>query len=339
MKSNDATEAPSMRELAALLGSMLRIGLRDRALIVQLLRRLIEQHPAILGIWCLFEPGILGPDDQDYASQPGHDDSGRFIPRWHRYDGTLRLSANFGYNSPKFGGWYLRTRECREEIVFGPYDEQLLSGFAVLSLSRVAPILERDLFLGAVGMDIAVDSLAPHPGAAQQDSPLEKLFERWHIFLDERSRIVHASRHARRLLARYAGPCGRNEIPESLRHMLAASKSPPETTLRKGPGQLCIRAVRHPHTAQRILSLEERTRAVSEPILSDREREVFRWLEQGKTNAEIAIILGISGHTVRHHLESIFAKLGVENRRAAIRFGRRALRSTRTRPVSFVPDL
>ena len=53
------------------------------------------------------------------------------------------------------------------------------------------------------------------------------------------------------------------------------------------------------------------------PGLSAREREVLHWLRQSKCNAEIAAILGISHHTVRHHLEHIYAKLGVETRLAA----------------------
>ncbi len=51
--------------------------------------------------------------------------------------------------------------------------------------------------------------------------------------------------------------------------------------------------------------------------LTPREREVHHWLSEGKTNDEIAIILGISPHTVKNHLDHIFQKLGVENRHAA----------------------
>jgi DNA-binding CsgD family transcriptional regulator len=53
-------------------------------------------------------------------------------------------------------------------------------------------------------------------------------------------------------------------------------------------------------------------------VLTGREREVLDWLSEGKSNPEIGIILGISAHTVKHHLEKIFAKLGVENRHAAM---------------------
>jgi DNA-binding CsgD family transcriptional regulator len=40
------------------------------------------------------------------------------------------------------------------------------------------------------------------------------------------------------------------------------------------------------------------------------------WIVQGKTNAEIATILGISLYTVIKHLQHIFDKLGVRTRTA-----------------------
>lgn len=51
--------------------------------------------------------------------------------------------------------------------------------------------------------------------------------------------------------------------------------------------------------------------------LSQREREVLVHLAAGRTNPEIAAALVISQHTVRRHVENIFAKLGVTTRAAA----------------------
>ncbi|MBI4886315.1 MAG: helix-turn-helix transcriptional regulator [Acidobacteria bacterium] len=53
--------------------------------------------------------------------------------------------------------------------------------------------------------------------------------------------------------------------------------------------------------------------------LTGREAEVLAWLVEGKTNAEIARILGARPRTVEKHCERIFQKLGVENRTAAVR--------------------
>ncbi len=47
------------------------------------------------------------------------------------------------------------------------------------------------------------------------------------------------------------------------------------------------------------------------------EREVLALVAAGKTNAEVAELLGNSPRTVQKHLERIFAKLGVETRTAA----------------------
>jgi DNA-binding NarL/FixJ family response regulator len=55
----------------------------------------------------------------------------------------------------------------------------------------------------------------------------------------------------------------------------------------------------------------------SELGLTGREGEVLSWLSKGKTNRDIAQILGLSPRTVDKHLEQIYAKLGVENRTAA----------------------
>lgn len=55
--------------------------------------------------------------------------------------------------------------------------------------------------------------------------------------------------------------------------------------------------------------------------LSPREMEVFYWVVEGKRNPEIATILNLRLDTVKGHVESIFQKLKVENRHAAIRHG------------------
>jgi len=55
----------------------------------------------------------------------------------------------------------------------------------------------------------------------------------------------------------------------------------------------------------------------SELGLTTREGEVLAWLSKGKTNRDIADILGLSPRTIDKHLEQIYSKLGVENRTAA----------------------
>lgn len=51
--------------------------------------------------------------------------------------------------------------------------------------------------------------------------------------------------------------------------------------------------------------------------LTPRAAETLLWLAQGKTNPDIAMILGITESTVKKHVQEIFEKLAVETRGAA----------------------
>ena len=51
--------------------------------------------------------------------------------------------------------------------------------------------------------------------------------------------------------------------------------------------------------------------------LTPRAAEALLWLAQGKTNSDIAVILGITESTVKKHVQEMFEKLGVETRGAA----------------------
>ena len=55
--------------------------------------------------------------------------------------------------------------------------------------------------------------------------------------------------------------------------------------------------------------------------LTDRENEVLQLLAMGLANKQIAATLGISEHTVKFHVSSIYARLNVTNRAEAVRVG------------------
>ncbi len=79
-------------------------------------------------------------------------------------------------------------------------------------------------------------------------------------------------------------------------------------------------AIREANAGRRYLSagaeaqLERRGRS---PVLTGRQRDVLALLAEGRTNATIAAVLEIAPGTVKLHVKSILAKLGVEDRAEA----------------------
>jgi DNA-binding response OmpR family regulator/DNA-binding CsgD family transcriptional regulator len=87
--------------------------------------------------------------------------------------------------------------------------------------------------------------------------------------------------------------------------------------------QLLARHLGASGLAESMLLLSRATPEAATPrhllqvALTPRETEVLSWLSKGKTNRDIADILGMSPRTVNKHLEHVFEKLGVETRTAA----------------------
>ena len=71
------------------------------------------------------------------------------------------------------------------------------------------------------------------------------------------------------------------------------------------------------------LLFESENEPISQGPLTERESEVLGLLSRGLANKQIAATLGISEHTVKFHVSSIYTKLHVTNRTEAMREGLR----------------
>jgi DNA-binding NarL/FixJ family response regulator len=71
------------------------------------------------------------------------------------------------------------------------------------------------------------------------------------------------------------------------------------------------------------LLFESESEALERGPLTERETEVLGLLSKGLANKQIAVALGISEHTVKFHVSSIYTKLNVTNRTEAVRAGLR----------------
>lgn len=75
------------------------------------------------------------------------------------------------------------------------------------------------------------------------------------------------------------------------------------------------------NTLTRVMASEEVKSAHSDRatgVITGREAEVLAWVREGKTNAEIALILGLSMLTVKNHVRHCMQKLVVSTRGQAV---------------------
>lgn len=165
------------------------------------------------------------------------------------------------------------------------------------------------------------------------------------IVLNAAGIVTHSTPGVFECLARYLpvpdGEGGASKLPSKLEQWAAPSAhddtAPGHTpfVVARGSAALTIRRVCHEGRIVLMLSEDPGPDAatdtppgMSDPLahyhLTPREREVLRWVAEGKSNSEIAAILGLAVGTVKLHVERIMAKLGVENRTAAASIAMRA---------------
>ncbi|MET0319218.1 MAG: LuxR C-terminal-related transcriptional regulator [Duganella sp.] len=75
------------------------------------------------------------------------------------------------------------------------------------------------------------------------------------------------------------------------------------------------RLARHPTPGPTATAV--RAPGLARPV-SAREAQILHWVREGKSNHEIGQLLGISGLTVKNHLQRVYRLLGVSNRAHAI---------------------
>lgn len=133
-----------------------------------------------------------------------------------------------------------------------------------------------------------------------------------YLVIDPQGRLAEISQPAEKLLTQ----SGRDD-----RALLAAQVI--RTTIAgirtESFGELQALVYRSAANAQALVMLKPAPRpsAPNALPLTRREADIFHWLGHGKTNREMAVILGLSPRTVEKHCERLFEKLGVENRFAA----------------------
>ena len=94
-----------------------------------------------------------------------------------------------------------------------------------------------------------------------------------------------------------------------------------EAALHAVAGGSSPRGVPEPAIEQRPRAFEELAERAAGVLLTPRELDVLAAIGAGSSNKAIARDLGISLHTVKFHIESLFRKLGARTRAEAVAKG------------------
>ena len=253
----------------------------------------------------------------------------------HRISDSVRL-AEF-HRTPLYDEYYRRIGIDRALAVPLYVDEQTLVSFVLSRAGRDFSDDEVALFDQVRGWLGAMyrNALALHR-AADAIAQLREIAEGedWAVVrLDGRRRIRELAPRAASMLASACGNARTRtggllpaQIDSWLRQMAAGSTPPAAFTplvLACLGGRVTVRAMPELAGASAWLLLVRddpgETKAdASASGLTAREREVLKWVAAGKTDRQVATIVGLSHRTVQKHLEHIYVKLGVENRTAAV---------------------
>ena len=130
------------------------------------------------------------------------------------------------------------------------------------------------------------------------------------------TRLTHAGSPTRVLVVTTFGRAGylRRALEAGVRGYL----------LKDGPSSVLAQAIRTVAAGGRAIAPELADAvwdAVPDP-LNDRERAALRLAEEGRSNRDIAAVLGLSSGTVRNYLSEAAQKLGAANRIEAGRIAR-----------------
>ncbi len=151
---------------------------------------------------------------------------------------------------------------------------------------------------------------------------------RQYVFcIDRHGNELWATPEAQTLLSQYRQKAGSDtaELAERFGRWLPAGQAGHDLALPfRDMGQgLTVCYFKQSQEDEFLLKIQSSNVDIDPAVLEDslsitgREAEVLLWLAHGKTNREIAEILGMSPRTVNKHLEQMYPKIGASNRTAA----------------------
>lgn len=134
-------------------------GETKRETAIQLMKQILESYPQFLGVWTVWEPNAFDGADNKYVNNPGHDQTGRFIPYWNRGSGSVALEFCTDYeNQAAAGDYYNIPLRSGKEYLGEPF-AYVLQGKEIMMTSIAVPIRFQGRVVGVTGVDISIETI------------------------------------------------------------------------------------------------------------------------------------------------------------------------------------
>ena len=160
VKSALESSLESARTIASTFEGMKKGGkIPDREILNQMLRNVLVANPDFLGVWTCWEPYALDGRDDEFINSQGHDQSGRYMPLWHRFSNEIELRVLAGFENSLYASDYMLLKNRGEELISDPRKYQS-GGTEEVGISLATPVLYNEKVLGAAGILIKTDRIA-----------------------------------------------------------------------------------------------------------------------------------------------------------------------------------
>ncbi len=129
--------------------TMAEYGASDREEAMNILERILEENPQLIGVYLGYEPNAFDGRDRDYINTSGHDVTGRFVPYCNKIEGPMTIEPLVHYDSSDY---YQLPKATGRDILTEPYFYE-----GVFMVSYDSPVFKGGEFAGIAGVDVPLE--------------------------------------------------------------------------------------------------------------------------------------------------------------------------------------
>ncbi|BBP74717.1 methyl-accepting chemotaxis protein [Pseudomonas sp. Ost2] len=132
----------------------------DRKTADALTRELLEVNPQLSGLGQFWEANAFDGKDSEFANQPNHDATGRYLVYWNRANGEVTSEPLAGYAPEDIDNqYYYRPLNSHQPWASEPFSYETQNGQQQMMVSIMVPLLLDGDALGVAGVDLPLEGI------------------------------------------------------------------------------------------------------------------------------------------------------------------------------------